>query len=298
MNSGAARQLAPGARKRALLIDAEPNLADTVTKVLKRPEWSIVRVPDNDAALQLAKQNTFHIVITGSKINRLSDIDLLSKIRQTHPHIRFIILADRATPAEVLGAIRKRAFSCFSKDFSAQLLADVVWMATFEPAWDEGIELLSASPDWVRVAVRCEVGTADRLIHFFREMSDLTENEKDEVAAVFRELLLNAIVHGGRFDPSQYVELNYIRNTRTALCKIKDPGQGFSLDELRDAATSVPGYHSIRQVEAGEEQGTRPGAYGALLARHYVDALVRSQKSNEVFLLKYLSGRPAQTNEG
>jgi anti-sigma regulatory factor (Ser/Thr protein kinase) len=42
-------------------------------------------------------------------------------------------------------------------------------------------------------------------------------------------MLLNAIEHGGHFDPSQYVEVAYVRTRKLVLCRIKDPGQGFSL---------------------------------------------------------------------
>lgn len=56
----------------------------------------------------------------------------------------------------------------------------------------------------------------------------------------FREMLLNAIEHGGKLDASQHVEVSYIRTQRMVLCKVKDPGTGFSLEELKHSALANP----------------------------------------------------------
>jgi hypothetical protein len=42
--------------------------------------------------------------------------------------------------------------------------------------------------------------------------------------------------YGGHFDPSQHVEMSFLRTRRAVVCRVKDPGQGFSLEELRHAA--------------------------------------------------------------
>ncbi len=108
------------------------------------------------------------------------------------------------------------------------------------------------------------------------------------MATAFREMLLNAIEHGGNFDPSQYVEVAYVRARRMVLCRIKDPGQGFSLGEIHHAAINNPAYDPIRHAPFREAQGLRPGGYGVMLTRHLVDELVYSEKGNEVLLVKYL----------
>jgi anti-sigma regulatory factor (Ser/Thr protein kinase) len=76
------------------------------------------------------------------------------------------------------------------------------------------------------------------------------------------------------------------------MCRIKDPGEGFSLEELQHAAIDNPAYDPIRHALFREAQGLRPGGYGLLIARHLVDELVYSEKGNEVLLVKYL--QPAQ----
>jgi anti-sigma regulatory factor (Ser/Thr protein kinase)/ActR/RegA family two-component response regulator len=272
----------------ALVVDAGPDVTGVLNSVLKSGEWDIVHAVDNQTILKLTEARPFDLIITGAKTTGREDVDLLRKIRRVCPHVRFIILTDQSTPADVVTAMREGAFSYFSKPFSAASLAEMVRMAMLEPAWDDGIELVSAKPEWISVIARCDLKTADRLVQFFKEMSDLPDPEKEDVATAFREMLLNAIQHGGSFDPSQYVEVAYVRTRKMVLCRIKDPGQGFSLGEIHHAAINNPAYDPIRHALIREAQGLRPGGYGVLMTKHLVDELVYSEKGNEVLLVKYL----------
>ncbi|HKV79687.1 MAG TPA: ATP-binding protein [Candidatus Sulfotelmatobacter sp.] len=274
--------------KLALVVDADPVVTCVLRTVLKPDEWEIVYAADNQAIWKLIKTADLDLIITGAKTTGREDVDLLRKIRLVRPHIRFIILTDQSTPADVVTAMREGAFSYFSKPFSTASLAAMVRIATLEPTWDDGIELVSATPEWISIIARCDHRTADRLVQFFEEMSDLPAPEKEDVAAAFREMLLNAIEHGGKFDPSQYVEVAYVRTRKMVLCRIKDPGQGFSLGEIHHAAINNPSYDPIRHVLFREAQGLRPGGYGVLMTRHLVDELVYSENGNEVLLVKYL----------
>ena len=274
--------------KLALVVDADPEVTGALSTVLKSDEWEIVPAADNQAILKRTETRFFDLIITGAKTTGREDVDLLRKVRRIRPHVRFIILTDQSTPADVITAMREGAFSYFSKPFSASTLAEIVRIATLEPPWDDGIELVSATPEWISVIARCDQKTADRLVQFFDEMTDLPNPEKEDVSVAFREMLLNAIEHGGNFDPSQYVEVAYVRTRKMVLCRIKDPGRGFSLEEIHHAAINSPAYDPIRHVLFREAQGMRPGGYGVLMTRHLVDELVYSEKGNEVLLVKYL----------
>jgi anti-sigma regulatory factor (Ser/Thr protein kinase)/CheY-like chemotaxis protein len=288
VDSAAHLQSQPIPLKSALIVDAVPQVSGALHGVLSREEWNIVHVPDNGSALRLAEERPFDLIITGTGSTGKEDIDLLRRIRQVRPHVRLIILTDESTPAYVIEAIRERAFSYFSTPFSTASLAEMVRSATTAPLWDDGIELVSATPEWISIIARCDKKTADRLVQFFQEISDLPISEKEDVATAFREMLLNAIEHGGNFDPDQYVEVAYVRTSKLVMCRIKDPGEGFSLDEIHHAAINNPSYDPIRHILFREARGLRPGGYGVLLAKHLVDELLYSEKGNEVLLVKYL----------
>ncbi len=112
--------------------------------------------------------------------------------------------------------------------------------------------------------------------------------EGNAVGTAFREMLLNAMEYGGKFQPNQYVEISYVRAKHMVMCRVKDPGEGFSLDEIGHAAIANPDEDPIRHVVQREAKGLRPGGYGVLLAQKLVDELIYNEKGNEVLLVKYV----------
>jgi anti-sigma regulatory factor (Ser/Thr protein kinase)/ActR/RegA family two-component response regulator len=272
--------------KAALAIGPEPQLSEVLIHAL--PEWEVDRVPDNVAALAAVKARPFKVVVTGEQTSGRADLELLRKIRVVRPHTRLIVLTTEGTPSDVIACMREYAFSYFSKPFSAPSLEIMLRRAAEEPCWDDGIEVLEATPEWIRVAARCDLGTADRLLQFLHELTDLPENEKQQLGTAFREILLNAMEYGGRFDPTQYVEISYIRARHMVLCRVKDPGEGFSLEEIQHAAIANPPEDPLRHFVIREAQGLRGGGFGVLMARSLVDDLIYSEKGNEALLVKYL----------
>ena len=280
----------------ALVVDSGPDINGLLDSVLTNEGWSVVRVPDNHALLSLAADKAFDLIITGAKTRGCEGIELLHKIRSVRPHIRLIVLADRFTPGDVIAAMREHAFSYFSGPFEYDALAEMVRSAMASPCWDDGIEILSATPTWVQLTARCDVATANRLVQFLRGVKDpeIPESDRENIASAFREVLLNAMEHGGHFDPSHYVEISYVRARRAVACRVKDPGAGFSLEELRHAAINSPADSLLSHVPVREAKGLRPGGFGLLLAKNLVDELIYNEKGNDVLLIKYLHQAASQ----
>jgi CheY-like chemotaxis protein len=139
---------------------------ELLTSVLAGEGWSIEHAIDNQHALARATTEPFDLIVTGRKTLGQEDVELLHKIRSSRPHVRLIILTDEWTRGDIISAMREGAFSYVSAPFQAFELAEVVREAMASPCWDDGIEVLSATPDWVRVAARCDTATANRLIHY------------------------------------------------------------------------------------------------------------------------------------
>jgi anti-sigma regulatory factor (Ser/Thr protein kinase) len=281
-------ELRPFAVQNVLVVGADPQIENLLLSVLQPDAWVLTSVPDNLAALALARAKSYQLIITSDNSSGREDIELLRQLRRVRPHTRVVILAGESTPADVITSMRERAFSYLSKPFSMDTLAQMIRIATEGPCWDDGIEVLSGTPELIRLLARCDVKTADRLVQFLNEVADLPEPEKNQVATAFREMLLNAIEHGGRLDPNQYVEIEYVRARHMVACHITDPGPGFTLDEIPHSAIANPADDPIRHIALREEQGMRPGGFGLLLARQLVDELIYGQNGNEVLLIKYL----------
>src|SRR5579862_4898288 len=285
-------ELRPFAVRNALLVGSDFQTEEQLRNILEPGNWTIQRARDNATALAMVQKKNFDLILTSEKTSGKEDIELLRKIRRIRPHTRLIILADESTPADVITSMRERAFSYFSKPYSPDALAVMIQHAINDPVWDDGIDVVSATPEWIRIRARCDFKTADRVLQFFDEIADLPNPERTDVGVAFREMLTNAIEHGGRLDPNQQVEISYLRARHMVTCRISDPGEGFTLDEIPHAAIANPEGDPLRHIEYRDARGMRPGGFGVLLTQRLVDELVYNEQGNEVMLIKYLDLEP------
>jgi len=285
-------EMRPFPVRTVLMVGGDPKIESQLRDLLAPDAWAIQHASDNAAALVMIQKKSFDLILTGEKTSGKDDIELLRKIRSLRPHTRLIILAHESTPEDVITSMREHAFSYFSRPFSPDALALMIQLAIEVPCWDDGIEVVSATPEWIRILARCDLKTADRVIQFLDEIAELPNPERSAVGMAFREMLINAIEHGGRLDPNQQVEISYLRARHMVKCRISDPGEGFTLDEIPHAAIANPADDPVRHLEIREAQGLRPGGFGVLLAQRLVDQLVYNEQGNEVVLIKYLDLEP------
>ena len=150
----------------ALIVDSSSEINQLVRNLFDPDEWTIRYAIDNRKALKLAQEKSYDLIITGERTSGQEDVELLRRLRLVRPHTRLIILADEFAPGDVLNSIRERAFSYFARPFSTERLAEIIRLSMIEPCWDDGIEILSATPEWIRLSVRCDIVAANRLLQF------------------------------------------------------------------------------------------------------------------------------------
>ncbi len=276
----------------ALLVGGDEQIEEQLREIFEPGLWALQHATDNAAALRMAQGKNFDLILTSEKTSGREDVELLRKLRSIRPHTRLIILADQSTPSDVITSMREHAFSYFSAPFAPGALTVMIKLAMEEPLWDDGIDVISATPEWIRIYARCDLQTADRVLQFFDEIAELPNPERHSVAMAFREMLTNAIEHGGGLDPSKQVEISYVRAKHMVTCLISDPGEGFTLDEIPHAAIANPDGEPLRHLEYRTAQGMRPGGFGVLLTQKLVDELVYNEQGNEVMLVKYLDLDP------
>jgi len=274
----------------ALLVGDEPEVKSALSKVLGTEGWALDEVTSLEDAMAAARTRKVNLIVTNPQSSGTEDVEFLRKIRRVSPRTRVIILTDESTPEDVIASMRAHAFGYLSKGYTLEALANTVRAVLDTPDWTDGIELVSATPHLITLAVRCRMIAADRLMQFMREISDLPEEEGHDVGMAFREMLLNAMEHGGHFDPEKYIEVCYVRTRHVVMARIKDPGDGFTLDEVRHAAIANPPDDPLAHIIRRNEAGMRPGGYGVMLAKNLVDELIYGEKGNEVLLVKYLPG--------
>ena len=242
---------------------------------------------ETDALRQL-RRRAFDVVVTPPDSTIETDAPLVDEVRAVRPGVRIVLLAPRTTPEEVIAALRGRVFACFSAPFDPAEIADMVVRAAEAEQWKDGIQVLDATPDWIHVRVNCRLLSAERLINFLTELrSDVPAAPRDDFMIAFREVLMNAMEHGGGFDPDQVVEVIAVRTARTMVFHLRDPGPGFDAAALAHAAVARPD-DPLAVAELRAKSGLRPGGFGLLVAGLVVDEMIHNERCNEVILIKHL----------
>lgn len=276
--------------KYVLVVDADSETFRLLHVVLPDELWRIDRAIDPQIAAAMLREQHFDVALGDVDADEAGNLDLLSLLRQSSPQCRVILITSAGTSGGVIHAIREHVFSYFSKPFMIEAVAEMIARAAAAVDWEEGVEVLSARPGWISLRLRCRQLTADRLLQFFRELdTPLSDAERGDVATALREMLLNAIEHGGHFDPNQTVKVSYFRGTGAMIYLIQDPGEGFSFDRLPHAAVSNPPDSPAAHFLYRSQQGIRAGGFGLLFARELIDEVIHNERGNEVVLIKYLA---------
>ena len=275
------------AARSLLVIDPDPLVRELLSDVLKKEGRIITSADDGRQAVERLRAEPYEVVLASQSRNGMDNLKLLRRMRSVRPQAR-VILAGDSQPARVIGAIRGHAYSYFHHPLPTAPLADMVQLALDTVSWQDDIQVLSARPEWITLDVRCKLEAAERTTHFLREIeADLPAQTREDVAAAFRELLLNAIEHGGNSDPKKRARVSLLRTSRSLIVHIHDPGKGFSLDFLPHAAICNPQDSPTRHVEVRAEEGKRPGGFGILMSRNLVDDLIYNERGNAVLFVKY-----------
>ena len=280
--------------KRILLVDDDAGIVDYLSIAL-RDQGHIEHAFTGEEALDCLQHASYDVILTDLKMPGMGGIELLRRVHEIRPDTRVIIMTGDCAPDAVAASLRHSAFSCLVKPFTLNALKDSISNALSSSNGNDDILVLSAKPNWLTLSLRCQLETADRILNFLRAMDmDLRVEEQDHIATVFRELLLNAIEHGGGSDPDKRVKLTHIRTSSTIIYYLQDPGEGFSFDKIPHAAISNDPADPVAHTEVRDQLGIRPGGFGLLMTRKLADELIFSEKGNEVLVVKYV--KPKEKN--
>lgn len=275
--------------KSILIVDDDPATHTLLDAMLQSEDLELESAYDGYQALARLDTRHFDLVLTDIHMPGMDGLTLLKQIRERHPDTKVVVMTAETTAQTVVLAIRDQAFSYLSKPLSRAGLIDTIQGAFTGQVDPDDIEVLSARPGWISIRLRCKMVIADRLAQFFREIStELSPEERESISTAFRELLMNAIEHGGKSNPDERVNMTYVRTGRAIIYYIKDPGEGFSFRDLKHAAVSNTAGDPFEHAEVRDRLGIRPGGFGILLTKNFADELIYSEKGNEVMLVKYL----------
>jgi DNA-binding response OmpR family regulator len=288
--------------KTILIVDDEPDIHDLLGAALRVEGFEVRKAVDAFEGLDIISNEKIDLVLLDVMMPGMDGLEMLSRLRAYDKDLRVIVMTALSAPEAAVSALRDHASDFLTKPFDmSQLISSVKSVFDLAPR-DIQIEVLSARPEWIELRVPCDLAAIDPLERLMSQLkTDLPKLTRETVTYAFREMLRNAIEHGGKSDPTQFVEVGYLRSPRIILYRIKDPGAGFTIESLYRGEGAIAAFLNpegdpLQHARVREEQGIRPGGFGILIARDLVDEMIYNEKHNEVILIKYLNSEQATSS--
>jgi DNA-binding response OmpR family regulator len=277
---------------RILIVDDDAGLQDLIHVALAREGYELLSAPNAFVGLEILEREHIDLALLDVMMPKMDGLTMLSRLRERDKELRVIVMTALSTPETAISALRDQACDLLSKPFDIQQLLAAIKTALVLDPHEINIEVLSARPEWIELRVPCNMAAIDPLERLMSQLkTDLPDEMRESVTYAFREMLRNAIEHGGKNDPDQHVEIGYLHTPRLVMYRIKDPGNGFNFEALQHAAILNPPGDPIHHEQVREELGMRPGGFGILIARDMMDEMIYNERHNEVVLIKYLDIR-------
>lgn len=271
---------------RILLIDPEPYLMKALQSSPVMAGHEIVAAGGDVDALRRLRLAPFDVVVTSPATTVEEDLVLIDEIRGIRPGTRSVVLTARASREEVLAALSARVFAVFSRPFDFGEIAAMVSGAAASAPGHDGIQILSAIPDWVAVRLDCSLLTAERILRFIAELrTEVPQTDREGLLIACREVLLAAIEHGAGRAAGKLVDVVAVRTERAIVFYARDPGPGFEAPRVPPGL--APDGSVLRDLVRPQDVLGSPAAYRLLVARTVVDEMIYNETANEVILIKH-----------
>src|SRR5687767_2859258 len=167
---------------RILVVDDDPDIHLLLGTILKDAGFGMTSAASGAEGLDRLEAGPYDLVLTDVCMPGLDGLELLQRIHERCPETPVVVMTAQNTSDNLIRSIRERAFAYFSKPFSPAAVVEMVNRALDSPAQRDDIEVLSATPGWIALQVRCKIETANRLLQFLRELPvELPVEEQEDI---------------------------------------------------------------------------------------------------------------------
>lgn len=113
-------------KPRLLIVDDEPDMLDFLERVLRR-RYAVTRSRGAEEALTRLGGETYDVLVTDQKMPRVSGIELLERIRDSHPRLVKVMITGFTEVADISAAADKCGIHAYVlKPIDSQQLLDAI----------------------------------------------------------------------------------------------------------------------------------------------------------------------------
>jgi two-component system cell cycle sensor histidine kinase/response regulator CckA len=114
------------AKRKLLVVDDEQLILQIISDIFANEGYEVITALNCDRALNLLKEDLFHVVLTDIRMPEKNGINLLDKIRTFNPDIPVIIMTGYASLETAVEAVKHGAFDYLSKPLDFNKLKSII----------------------------------------------------------------------------------------------------------------------------------------------------------------------------
>jgi CheY-like chemotaxis protein len=107
-----------------LVVDDETGMRETLVDILEAAGYTVTPAPDGGAALAMATEQSFDVIVMDIRMPVLTGVEVLSRLE--HPPPQIVLMTAYAMEEQLEQARDNRAFAIMQKPFQVPYLLRVV----------------------------------------------------------------------------------------------------------------------------------------------------------------------------
>ncbi|MFA7239736.1 MAG: sigma-54 dependent transcriptional regulator [Sulfuricellaceae bacterium] len=112
--------------RKLLIVEDEKIALKNLVHILKKDGYDVVGTSSGSAALMLLEEQTFDVVLTDLKMEKVDGMQVLKKCRERCPDTEVIVVTGFATPESAVDAMKRGAFYYIAKPFRLEEVRQMV----------------------------------------------------------------------------------------------------------------------------------------------------------------------------
>jgi two-component system response regulator HydG len=136
-----------GVQSRVLIVDDDPEMLEALDLVFSASGHGCELAPNAATALEVVARQTLDVVVSDVRMEGMSGLELLDRVRETHPALPFIVITAAGGITQAVDAVKRGAFEYLVKPFDADDLRQIVARALDERRHpNERVRRVSTAP--------------------------------------------------------------------------------------------------------------------------------------------------------
>lgn len=174
--------LSPEIHDLALVVDDDPEICELVATALTRVGFQVDTTTDPVRALEMFPQKNYAVVLTDWKMPGMDGINLITRIKSTHPQIGAVLMTGYGTEETIVDAFTRGKINYYiSKPFELSDLLETVSAAARE-------HKLNISREAFKLRLEQEISQATKALE---QKNALLEEKNKETEQLNRELRIH-----------------------------------------------------------------------------------------------------------